>query len=276
MVPPSAPLGRVAWHLTSDSASRWGLKTIELGCGALLDADGPHSSLGFTGTLSKEDAKMKHNDTISARTGHGASDGGAGRLYMTHGTTFKRAYHFRPLLSYCLTVMLCLPSLGEAVVEGIPCTPEPTSMIVNYGDLVNCRIDPVGDGDVFRFSGAAGETIRVQTARIASVNLFAFPFFEVFGPDGTEVCSGFNRDCRLTQTGVHTILLSEDGNTSTVDYAVALERIAPPSAAARPIDYSQVLNDEINGVGDIDAFVFGGAADALVRAQSRNNLNNIL
>ena len=150
---------------------------------------------------------MKHNDTISPRTGRGTSDGGTGRLYMTHDTTPKRAYHFRPLLSYCLTVMLCLPSLGEAVVEGIPCTPEPTSMIVNYGDLVNCQIDPVGDGDVFRFSGAAQETIRVKTAKLAMLVWFC-PVFEVFGPDGTEVCSGgsFGRDCRLTQTGVHTIL----------------------------------------------------------------------
>jgi hypothetical protein len=81
---------------------------------------------------------MEHSDTIAARIGRCTSDGGAGQLYMTHDTTSKKAYHFRPLLSYCLTVMLCLPSLGEAVVEGIPCNPEPTSMIVNYGDLVNC------------------------------------------------------------------------------------------------------------------------------------------
>jgi hypothetical protein len=178
---------------------------------------------------------------------------------MTHDRTSKRAYHFRPLLSYCLTVILCLPSLGEAVVEGISCTPEPTDMIVNYGDLVNCQIDPVGDGDVFRFSGAAQETIGVQTTELSSG--FGFASFEVFGPDGTEVCSGggsFGRACRLTQTGAHTILVNGSFNGSTVDYALALERIAPPSVAARPIDYSQVLNDEINGVGDIDAFVFGG------------------
>lgn len=201
---------------------------------------------------SKGDAKMKHNE-------------GTGRLYMTHDTTPKRAYHFRPLLSYCLTVMLCLPSLGEAVVEGIPCTPEPTSMTVNYGDLVNCQIDPVGDGDVFRFSGAAGETVQVQTAELS----FGSISFKVFGPDSTQVCSGSSsRNCRLTQTGAHTILVTEFFDSSAVDYALALERIAPPSVAARPIDYSQVLNDEINGVGDIDAFVFGGSAGALVSVEA--------
>jgi hypothetical protein len=120
----------------------------------------------------------------------------------------------------------------------------------------------VGDGDVFRFSGAERETIRVETTELSSGGP---AFFEVFGPDGTEVCGGFGpADCRLTQTGTHTILVSEFANDGTVDYSLALERISPPSVAARPIDYSQVLNDEINGVGDIDAFVFGGATDDLV------------
>ena len=135
----------------------------------------------------------------------GTSDSDTGRLYMTHDTASKRAYHFRPLLSYCLTVMLCLPSLGEAVVEGIPCTPEPTSMIVNYGDLVNCQIDPVGEGDAFRFSGAAQEKIRVETTRL---NVGGSAVFQVFGPDGTEVCrSGGSFGCPLTRTGAHTILV---------------------------------------------------------------------
>ena len=129
----------------------------------------------------------------------------------------------------------------------------------------------MGDGDVFRFSGAAHETIRVDTANLRIGGFGSgSASFEVFGPDGTEVCSGgaFGRDCRLTQTGAHTILVTEFSNSGTVAYAVALERIAPPSVAARPIDYSQVLNDEINGVGDIDAFVFGGAANALVSVET--------
>jgi len=161
--------------------------------------------------------------------------------------------------------MLLFPSVGKTVVEGIPCTPEPTSMIVNYGDLVNCQIDPVSDLDGFRFSGAAGEAVRVQTAKLGGPG---FSSFEVFGPDGTLICFGGSTNCQLAQGGAHTILVSEGFNDAIVNYALALERIAPPSLAARPIDYSQVLSDEINGVGDIDAFVFTGGANDLVRVQT--------
>lgn len=73
---------------------------------------------------------------------------------MTRAITYKRVCHSSPLLRYCLAVMLLFPSVGKAVVEGIPCAPEPTDMIVGYGDVVNCRIDPVDDLDAFRFSGA--------------------------------------------------------------------------------------------------------------------------
>jgi hypothetical protein len=45
--------------------------------------------------------------------------------------------------------------------------------------------------------------------------------FEVYGPDGTQVCSG-GFGCQLTQTGAHTILISESFNSETVPYSLAL------------------------------------------------------
>ena len=218
---------------------------------------------------------------------------------MTHETTFKRAYHFRPLLSYCLTVMLCLPSLGEAVVEGIPCTPEPTNMTVNYGDLVNCQIDPVGDGDVFRFSGAAHEKIRVGTAKLSIGGIFLVTF-EVFGPDGTRVCGGsLGADCRLTQTGAHTILVSDSFNNETVAYSLALNCVvgpcppppSPPPPPAPPAprtcnglsvtiqgtDNGETLNgtsgnDVIDGQGGNDVLRGEGGNDVLCGGDGRDQL----
>jgi hypothetical protein len=136
---------------------------------------------------------------------------------MTRAITYKRVCHSSPLLRYCLGVMLLFPSVGKAVVEGIPCTPEPTSMIINYGDLVNCRIDPVGDLDGFRFSGAAGELVRVQTAELGGLGTSRF---EVFAPSGTLICEGVvggPKNCQLAQAGAHTILVSEFANDQTLD-----------------------------------------------------------
>ena len=187
---------------------------------------------------------------------------------MTHATTYKRACRFSALQSYCLGTMLLLPSLGKAAVEGIPCAPEPTNMLISFGDLVNCQIDTIGDLDTFRFSGAAGELIRVQFGRTSG---FGQPIFDVFAPDGTLVCSaglgGGQANCDLTQTGLHTILIDEFFMDQTPSYALALERIVPPSVAAPEIKDSQPIQDEINGVGDIDSFFFAGTAGTLVTVQ---------
>lgn len=65
----------------------------------------------------------------------------------------RRAKQFPAVLAWWLGLLLCcgIPTLGEAAVEGIPCTPEPTDMIISYGDVVTCAIDVIGDTDVFRF-----------------------------------------------------------------------------------------------------------------------------
>ena len=55
-----------------------------------------------------------------------------------------------------------LPQPCLAAPEGVVCSPEPTDMVVTYGNLVTCDISPIGDTDVFRFQGTVGETVRVQ------------------------------------------------------------------------------------------------------------------
>lgn len=196
---------------------------------------------------------------------------------MTHVMTYKRAWRFSTLLRYGLGVLLFalwlfLPSLGKAQIEGIRCAPEPTDMFINYGNLINCQIDPIGDIDFFRFSGAPGELIRVQ---IATQDGIGTPTFEVFFPDGAPVpsCSQFFStdpgvaDCQLTQAGTYTIRVNENGANNTVDYGLALERIVPLSAAAQPLASTQTLAAEINAVGDIDAFFFSGNANDLYFVQ---------
>jgi hypothetical protein len=157
-----------------------------------------------------------------------------------------------------LIVSFALITPGEAAVEGIPCTPEPTDMVIKYGDLINCSIDFAGDDDVFRFAGVAGETIVIQKIDAT-----------VYAPDGTRV--GCNVDtfisgvCSLTQTGTHTILVSGD---DAIRYTFALERVAPPSETAQPIQFGKTINDEINGIGDIDLFFFTGEAGDTVNVQT--------
>ncbi|GEM_PF-5794303 len=106
---------------------------------------------------------------------------------MEHYTTPGRMVSVSRRLAWWLVLVLCvaLPSLGEAAVDGIPCSPEPTNMTISYGDTVTCAIDVIGDTDVFRFSGSAGETVVVQASRLNG----GHPCVELFRPDGTRLGS---------------------------------------------------------------------------------------
>ncbi len=175
----------------------------------------------------------------------------------------------------CLVLgFLSLPTLSGAVVEGIPCPPEPTDMFITYGDLVTCSIDPVGDTDVFRFSGITDEKVVVQASRQSG----GTPCIELFSPDstpiGSKVCYyyGAEIDATLDQTGTHTVLVSGQYNNATMEYALALESIVPPSPCAQMIQYGETRNDEINPVGDMDLFKFeGSVGDTITVLASRQS-----
>jgi len=154
-----------------------------------------------------------------------------------------------------------MPTLGEATVEGIPCTPEPTNMPIEYGDLITCSIDLSGDTDKFLFSGTTGERVVLQATWGSGA---LRPCIELYDPDGVlmwEACDNAfcNRiDTQLSKTGTHTIFVEDWFGTSIGEYKLDLESIAPPSPNAQPIQYGEVIPGEINPGGDIDLYRFEG------------------
>ena len=82
------------------------------------------------------------------------------------------------------------------------------------------------------------------------------------------ILSSARIDVTLDQTGTHSILVTEYGNDATMDYALALERIMPPSASATPINPGQMLPDAIDPVGDMDLFFFQGSNGDTVAVQA--------
>ena len=170
---------------------------------------------------------------------------------------FNREVCFSLFCVVWLGSMLCLPTLSRAAENVITC-PTNQDTPVQYGDIVKCSIEVVGDSDVFRFSGNAGETIIVQTAiRSGTGN----PFAQLFDPDGINIGQGLNPfQVTMGKTGLHTIEVAEFGNNATVGYSLTVERIASPSPTARQMQYGQTLNDGISPVVDIDPFFFAGTA----------------
>jgi hypothetical protein len=171
--------------------------------------------------------------------------------------------------------LLLILGSGMAGAEGTPCNAEPADTTIAYGALSTCAIAAVGDTDVHRFTATAGERVVVQvTWRDGGGPFSGAPCAELRGPDGSlieEGCGGFaaRLEATLGQAGGHSIVVSESNDDETMAYAVALERVSPPSSSATPLCFGCNLTGlSVDGVGDLDLFTFPGATGRRIVAQA--------
>jgi hypothetical protein len=163
---------------------------------------------------------------------------------------------FPATLAWWLVLPLCLafPSIGKAAENVITCQTNQNTFI-EYGDIVNCSIERIGDTDVIQFHGNMGDTIVAAIRRQGGLG---FPIFQLFDPDGTLIVNFTTfTEVKLPKTGKYSLVVFDSGNDQTVDYSLTVERISPPSPTARQIKYNQTVNDNIIATGiDIDPFFF--------------------
>jgi hypothetical protein len=69
------------------------------------------------------------------------------------------------VLAWGISLCFFLPDRGNSAENVITCDAEPTAQFIAYGLVVQCSIEEIGDADAFRFKGARGETIVVQTVK---------------------------------------------------------------------------------------------------------------
>lgn len=165
------------------------------------------------------------------------------------------------LIIFCLTFAMICSQSAHGADESIPCNTEPTNMAIDYGDVISCAIDPVGDTDIYHFNGTIDEAVTILISRADGVIL---PCVELIAPNNasTVECnlSTNNRiDTILDQTGTFSLLVSDWNNDNTGDYTISLERVNPVSPDARQIFYDESLQDDIDPNGDMDLFFFVGS-----------------
>jgi hypothetical protein len=151
----------------------------------------------------------------------------------------------------------------------VPCEAEPTDMTLPFGALITCQIDVLGDTDVFRFQGTAGEVVAVQAAMpgVGESSL------ELFDPDGILVDSATGLTTArvrvtLPKTGSHAVVIKEASDDETDAYTLALERIAPPTPGAPRVLFGSATPEEMDAVGDLDLYKFEAASGEAVMAQA--------
>src|SRR5262249_26270563 len=138
----------------------------------------------------------------------------------------------------------------------------PTDESIQYGDLIWCGINPLGDSDLFGFQGVAGQTVVIDTARTAGG---VDPCINLYDPDGVlerNAC-GFaaasnSITTTLLKTGAYTIMVFDGGSDETGTYNPIPERVSPVPPSATAIGFGDLLGGEVNPLGDLDLYWFQG------------------
>lgn len=138
---------------------------------------------------------------------------------------------------------------------------------IDYGEhTLGCEIEQITDVDRFSFSGEAGEDVRLVLSRVGGAAGYQF---DVFGPDGDKIGSGFSSgpivwNHTLEKTGVHAIAIADHLSNATGAYMLQLERI-PTEGGPPLLSYDVPLVDDIDPITDIDMLAFEGVKNSVVR-----------
>lgn len=157
-----------------------------------------------------------------------------------------------------------------------PCDPEPTTMTMSYGDrITNCAIDPIGDIDVFRFTGQAGEVVSIQVTSAHNDE----PAFDLFSPGGSTVLSAgtYYNIARgagaLPASGVYEIRVHHLAHAGLIpQYDIFLQREVPP-APITTIGFNDNLRGVIAHPAEVDFYQFFGVAGDYVTVQITADCN---
>jgi hypothetical protein len=114
--------------------------------------------------------------------------------------------------------------------------PSASAIPIRFGEGIDTNIEPVGDIDLYKFDGVAGDTVIVQAARQSGGG----PCVELFDPDGTRIGTpachyyGARIDAQLAKTGPHAVRVSEEDNNATMGYRIDLQCVGRCSSLAFP------------------------------------------
>ena len=142
-------------------------------------------------------------------------------------------------------------------------TADEDPVTISPGDFASGEIKPIGDTDAFYFYGKKNDVVEITTGNQKDYSGGYFsPRWELYAPDGSLVKNlnfGGSATATLPATGTYTILVGDGDyyyNSQTGQYGLCLQGISASLVSGQPIDTGQNLTDEIEAIGDTDAFHF--------------------
>ena len=176
------------------------------------------------------------------------------------------------LLFLALAIFPCWAQAQPEMPQLVPCVEGAETALIIGDRTIDCQITSPAEPDIFRFAGAAGQTLRLLVADDGSPGFTAA--VEIFDPNGDRVGITFGQlDVTLDFTGDYLLIASDQGSDATGDYSLALEGI--PDVSTVPVIPNVILpgspdgpvlsNGVIDFVTDHDFFAFTGTAGQTLR-----------
>jgi hypothetical protein len=170
--------------------------------------------------------------------------------------------------------------------EAARCEAEPTDMPAAYGELITCDIAPGTDTDLYRFSGAIGDTVLIEATFTSGAGFL--PRLRLIAPDGSilgEASSPARMELVLSQSGPYTAIVFENGANNTGEYTFLVSCLAgscppiPPTTSEGAIQCEPEPTDMLPHYGtrvacdltpstDTDLYRFVGNAGDRVLAEA--------
>ena len=144
---------------------------------------------------------------------------------------------------------------------------------IAFGQILSDSISSPTEQDIFTFSGAAGDVVRVRMAETSgNLNLGGFTMYR---PDGTQLCSTIFNDnsCTLNVSGAHTIIVTGSG---AGNYEIAIQRRNNPVGCTSLSFGASPITASISQPAEMDCYTFSGATNDMIRvrmAETSGNLN---
>jgi len=136
------------------------------------------------------------------------------------------------------------------------------------------------DMDCYRFTGTAGEKVRVRSLRTDGIQHMKR---EILRADGTGLCGptyDLDLNCNLDVTGDYTVIITDWAYPTFHNdpYKVALQRLNNPLGCTSIGAYGQVTSGTLDAAAEIDCYTFNGTAEEKLRlrvaqAASTPNMN---
>jgi len=123
-----------------------------------------------------------------------------------------------------------------AGAEELSCPDGGAPMKSQYGDVVNCSLESVGDLDIYAFAATEGDFISANVTYTGDDDCVSLRFIlrgfdennDPLANNDSDLCTGTRIEFKAEKTSIHTITVSEFGDDNMGEYQIEFQCISGP------------------------------------------------